>query len=81
MRTNIQIKLLQGDRTISNYLTGVDLRDGALVSEAKTICKSKFTEFVSDKIEKEVFYHGNKELQDTDVVPNKSGLEYNLILK
>ena len=81
MRTNIQIKLLQKDRTISNYVTNIELTEGALVSEAKSVCKSKFTEFVSEKIDKEVFYFGNKELQDTEVVPNKSGLEYNLILK
>ena len=82
MRKNIQIKLLQGDRTISNFLTNVDLSEGSLVSDAKSICKSKFSEVGLEKIDKEIFYHGNKELQDKinylSKIDNLEGRIYNL---
>lgn len=83
MKYQVQIKLLKSDsqNAISNYSTFLDSTENVTSSDFKQVCKSSIPQSANFSVEKEVLYFRNKELNDTDVVPTKSGLEYNLFIK
>lgn len=83
MKKSIQIKILTkgGDSTITNYVTVIDLEPSKTTSEQKQIIKSTISSVNNFHVENEILWLGNRELKDTEIVPLKTGLEYNLIVK
>lgn len=75
-QTQITVKL-NGQGTLQNYVTSLNLNDNITVADFKTEIK-KTTKFLDlYTIDKEIVYLGSNELRDEDIVPNrKSGLQF-----
>ncbi len=81
MKTNIQIKIFKKNTVITNYVTGFKISETFSILDFKNLIKSDIKQLPAHTIIDEVFYVGNKKLNDNDVVPISSGLEYNIFLK
>lgn len=83
MRQNIQIKILKKDEksVLTNYVTSLDFNPSETVLNQKTVIKSSISNFETFDIQEEILWHGNKKLKDDELMPLRSGLEYNLIVK
>jgi hypothetical protein len=75
-QTQITVKL-NGQGTLQNYVTSLNLNDNITVADFKTEIK-KTTKFLDlYTIDKEIVYLGSNELRDEDIVPTrKSGLQF-----
>jgi hypothetical protein len=81
MRYQIQITVrLNNEKNLKNYVSSFELKDEVTVSEFKEEIKKSFNFLDIYKIEKEIFYLGNRELKNEDVIPKISGLHYLLKL-
>lgn len=83
MRQNIQIKILKKDEksVLTNYVTNLDFNPSETVLNQKTVIKSSISNVETFDVEEEILWYGNKKLKDDELMPLRSGLEYNLIVK
>ena len=83
MRHSVQIKVIieKGEKLLRNYSTLVEMPDGVTTSNFKSNIKNNLISLERFEEVKQILWLGNKELKDDEVVPFKSGLEYNLIIK
>ena len=83
MKHSIQIKVIleKNESVLRNYSTLVDTPENISSIDFKTNIKNSLSHLERFQEVKQVLWLGNKELKDDEIVPQKSGLEYNLILK
>ena len=81
MKYSVQVKVLKETKTLKNYVTLFDVTENSTSVDFKNIIKSSLINLDNFQEVKQVLYWGNKEIKDNEIVPQVSGLEYNLILK
>ncbi len=76
---NIDIKINTSKKMLTRKQKQVNLTEGLSVLDVKNQIKSSLslpTELVSEE-----FYFGTNKMNDNDLIPNKSGLEYIITIK
>ena len=83
MKYQTQIKVISKDKKINltNYATTFNLNEDTKCGEFKTQIRSTLNFMNELKVVEEVLYLGNKKLEDDQILPTQSGLEYNLIFE
>ena len=81
MRQSVKIRINKETPsiTIKEYSGGFDVVETTTVLELKNDIKSTIS-FPFEMV-KEIFYNGDKELKDNDVIPSKNGLSYFITIK
>jgi len=77
---NIDVKVMKSEKKIlfrqENRIT---ISEGLTILDVKNLIKTELN--LPFEIISEEFYFGNNKIEDTDLTPNKSGLEYIITVK
>ncbi len=76
---NIDIKIKTSNKMLTKKKMQVKVTDGLSTLDVKNQIKSAIS--LPSEIISEEFYFGTGKMNDTDVVPNKSGFEYIITIK
>lgn len=81
MRQSVKIRINKEipSITIKEYASGFDVVETTTILELKNDIKSTIS--FPFEVVKEIFYNGDKELKDNDVIPLKNGLSYFITIK
>jgi hypothetical protein len=77
---NIDVKLKKSEKTILKRIEKrITVSEGMVILDVKNLIKSELN--LPFEIVSEEFYYGTGKIEDTDLTPNKSGLEYIITIK
>lgn len=77
---NIDVKVKKSEKTILKRIEKrITVSEGMVILDVKNLIKSELN--LPFEIISEEFYFGNNKIEDTDLTPNKSGLEYIITVK
>lgn len=77
---NIDVKVKKSEKTILKRIEKrITVSEGMVILDVKNLIKSELN--LPFEIVSEEFYVGTSKIEDTDLTPNKSGLEYIITIK
>jgi hypothetical protein len=77
---NIDVKVKKSEKKIlSNLEKRINVSEGMVILDVKNLIKSELN--LPFEIVSEEFYFGTGKMEDTDLTPNRSGLEYIINVK
>ena len=77
---NIDVKVKKSEKKIlSNLGKRINVSEGMVILDVKNLIKSELN--LPFEIVSEEFYFGTGKMEDTDLTPNRSGLEYIINVK
>lgn len=76
---NIDIKIKASKKMLTRRQKQIQLTEGLTVLGVKNQIKSDIQ--IPSEIVSEEFYFGTSKMDDTDMIPNKTGLEYIITIK
>jgi hypothetical protein len=77
---NIDVKVKKSEKKIlSNLEKRITVSEGMVILDVKNLIKSELN--LPFEIVSEEFYFGTSKIEDTELTPNRSGLEYIITIK